>query len=175
MRTTAGLLALCTLLRGGEAAVTADEIKALPGWTGALPTKHYSGYLDASKGTKHMHYYLQLSENDPKTDPVTLWMNGERDSPGRPLEPCLGGWVAPNRPSHDRASLPLSVPRVRRPGLHLPQGRLRGAGAAGFQPSLLHREHNPGPQDVLQPGWLDAQVHHAVFRVPPGSWLFLLR
>ena len=46
------------------------------GWEGALPTKHYSGYLDASKGTKHMHYYLQLSEGNPKTDPITLWMNG---------------------------------------------------------------------------------------------------
>lgn len=29
-------------------------------------------YLDAAGGTKHMHYYLQLSEGDPKTDPITL-------------------------------------------------------------------------------------------------------
>ena len=24
----------------------ADEVKSLPGWDGALPSKHYSGYLD---------------------------------------------------------------------------------------------------------------------------------
>ena len=29
-------------------------------------------YLDAAGGKKHMHYYLQLSEGDPKTDPITL-------------------------------------------------------------------------------------------------------
>jgi serine carboxypeptidase-like clade 1 len=56
-----------------QAAVAADEVKSLPGWEGALPTKHYSGYLDANKGQHHMHYYLQLSEGDPKTDPITLW------------------------------------------------------------------------------------------------------
>jgi hypothetical protein len=34
---------------------------------------HLGGrYLDAANGTKHMHYYLQFSEGDPKTDPITL-------------------------------------------------------------------------------------------------------
>eukprot|EP00041_Stephanoeca_diplocostata_P033552 m.1111866 g.1111866 ORF g.1111866 m.1111866 type:complete len:200 (-) comp24362_c0_seq23:3406-4005(-) len=54
----------------------ADEIKALPGWNKALPSKHYSGYLPVANGTRHMHYYFQESENSPSTDPVTLWMNG---------------------------------------------------------------------------------------------------
>ena len=62
----------CLLLFAGsaDAAVSADEIIKLPGWDGKLPSKHFSGYLDAHQGTKHMHYYLQLSEGDPATDPV---------------------------------------------------------------------------------------------------------
>eukprot|EP01045_Picozoa_sp_COSAG04_P027027 COSAG04_NODE_3877_length_2455_cov_1.409593_1_plen_61_part_10 len=39
----AGVLAAACLARGAEAAVSADEVKALPGWDGALPSKHYSG------------------------------------------------------------------------------------------------------------------------------------
>eukprot|EP01052_Picozoa_sp_SAG31_P036382 SAG31_NODE_4531_length_3158_cov_4.651193_5_plen_173_part_00 len=69
-------LVLGTFVGHAEAEVAADEIKNLPGWDKPLPSKHYSGYLDAANGTKHMHYYLQLSEGDPKSDPVTLWMNG---------------------------------------------------------------------------------------------------
>ena len=76
----AGILALALALapapRGTEAAISADEVKALPGWGKALPSKHYSGYLAARNGTRHMHYYLQMSEGNPATDPVTLWMNG---------------------------------------------------------------------------------------------------
>lgn len=34
---------------GALAAREADEIKSLPGWTGDLPSKQYSGYLDAGK------------------------------------------------------------------------------------------------------------------------------
>ena len=71
---SAGLVPL--LSTAAWAAVSHDEIKSLPGWDGPLPTKHYSGYLDAAKGTKHMHYYLQLSEGNPVKDPITLWMNG---------------------------------------------------------------------------------------------------
>ena len=52
-----------------------DEIKSLPGWSGALPTKHYSGLVQVgtTQGRAqpaYMHYYLQLSEGDPATDPV---------------------------------------------------------------------------------------------------------
>lgn len=31
-----------------EAAVAADEVLALPGWDGALPSRHFSGYVDVS-------------------------------------------------------------------------------------------------------------------------------
>eukprot|EP01127_Copromyxa_protea_P017384 TRINITY_DN5291_c0_g1_i1.p1 TRINITY_DN5291_c0_g1~~TRINITY_DN5291_c0_g1_i1.p1 ORF type:complete len:458 (-),score=98.78 TRINITY_DN5291_c0_g1_i1:35-1324(-) len=47
----------------------------LPGWTGALPSRHFSGYLQFDK-TKHMHYWLVESENDPVNDPVIVWLNG---------------------------------------------------------------------------------------------------
>ena len=45
------------------------------GWSGALPTKHYSGYLQPSGG-KFLHYYLVESTNNPATDPVVFWFNG---------------------------------------------------------------------------------------------------
>jgi serine carboxypeptidase-like clade 1 len=55
-----------------DGAVAADEVKSLPGWKGALPSRHYSGYLPARNGENHVHYYLQLSEGDPNKDPVSL-------------------------------------------------------------------------------------------------------
>ena len=36
------------------------QITALPGWSGALPSKQYSGYL--SFGTKHLHYWFVESQ-----------------------------------------------------------------------------------------------------------------
>jgi carboxypeptidase C (cathepsin A) len=57
------------------AAPAADEITSLPGWTGALPSRQYSGYLDISS-TKHLHYWFVQSEKNPASDPVVLWLNG---------------------------------------------------------------------------------------------------
>jgi len=56
-------------------AADSDEITSLPGWDGPLPSKHYSGYIDASP-TKHLHYYMAESESNPSTDPVLFWFNG---------------------------------------------------------------------------------------------------
>jgi len=68
---------LAFALWGANAAVPADLITSLPGWDGDLPSKHYSGYLPVGKdGTKFLHYWFIESENDPTTDPVTLWLNG---------------------------------------------------------------------------------------------------
>jgi hypothetical protein len=58
-------LALSSLSLSAQAAVAADEVTSLPGWTGPLPSRHYSGYLEARNGTHHIHYYLTLSEGDP--------------------------------------------------------------------------------------------------------------
>lgn len=77
------LIALCSVT---FAAPAADEILSLPGWTGALPSKQYSGYLSIAGGT-NLHYFLVTSENSPETAPTILWLNG---GPG-----CssLDGWT----------------------------------------------------------------------------------
>ncbi|KAA6411932.1 MAG: carboxypeptidase y [Lasallia pustulata] len=38
--------------------------------------KQYSGYLDDEENDKHLFYWFFESRNDPKTDPVVLWLNG---------------------------------------------------------------------------------------------------
>jgi cathepsin A (carboxypeptidase C) len=72
------------LLATAEAAIDKDEIKSLPGWEGALPSRHWSGYLEVpgakggvdGVGSKFYHYWFVESEGNPKTDPVALWLNG---------------------------------------------------------------------------------------------------
>jgi hypothetical protein len=84
------LLSLPTICK---AAVAADAVDALPGWTDALPSKQYSGYLTVD-GTKHLHYWFVESEGNPSSDPVVLWLNG---GPG-----CssLDGYLYENGPFH---------------------------------------------------------------------------
>jgi len=60
---------------GVNAVPEEDEVLALPGWDAPLPSRHFSGYLNASD-TKHIHYYFVESEGDPSKDPVILWLNG---------------------------------------------------------------------------------------------------
>jgi len=57
------------------AAVKEDEIKELPGWSGPLPSRQWSGYLTVSgdHGDKKYHYWFAESEGSPKNDPVALW------------------------------------------------------------------------------------------------------
>lgn len=38
--------------------------------------KQYSGYLDVEEEDKHFFFYAFESRNDPKKDPVVLWLNG---------------------------------------------------------------------------------------------------
>jgi hypothetical protein len=78
------LLAAAVLLGAADAAIDKDEIKSLPGWDGALPSRHWSGYLEVpgskggveGEGSKFYHYWFVESEGNPKTDPVALWLNG---------------------------------------------------------------------------------------------------
>ena len=65
------------------AAVPADEITSLPGWTGKLPSRHYSGFfpttLNGSSGGSQggmLHYWLTLSEREPSKDPLVVWLQG---------------------------------------------------------------------------------------------------
>ena len=62
-------------LTGALAAYAPDEITKLPGWEGALPSRQWSGYLNASD-TSHLHYWFVESESAPETAPVVLWFNG---------------------------------------------------------------------------------------------------
>ena len=45
-----------------------------------LPSRHYSGYLDISEErdeSKMLHYwFVEAEQVDPRTAPVTLWLNG---------------------------------------------------------------------------------------------------
>ncbi|KAI9849354.1 MAG: hypothetical protein M1838_000189 [Thelocarpon superellum] len=48
-----------------------------PSKLGVDPTvKQYSGYLDDEEEDKHLFYWFFESRNNPKTDPVVLWLNG---------------------------------------------------------------------------------------------------
>ena len=53
---TAALLVLAPALL--RAAVPGDEVKALPGWSGSLPTRQYSGYISVDdKNGRYLHYW----------------------------------------------------------------------------------------------------------------------
>jgi carboxypeptidase C (cathepsin A) len=67
---------LVCLLQGVLGAVPGDLITSLPGYNGTLKSKHYSGYLPVGNKEKFLHYWFIESENNPATDPVTLWLNG---------------------------------------------------------------------------------------------------
>ena len=82
-----------------HAEVPADEIKSLPGWDGALPTRQWSGFININEATgKFLHYWCSVqlfdaiehcwlarrfvqSENAPATAPLVVWMNGVRAIP----------------------------------------------------------------------------------------------
>ena len=98
-------IAFASMIAAARALPAADEITALPGWTGALPSRQFSGYLDASP-TKHLHYWMSFSE-------------GARDRPRRLLVQRRPGLQLARR-------LPLrarAVPRA--------DGRRRHDGARG--------------------------------------------
>ena len=50
--------------------------KVDPSVLGVDKVKQYSGYLDDEETDKHLFYWFFESRNDPKNDPVVLWLNG---------------------------------------------------------------------------------------------------
>jgi carboxypeptidase C (cathepsin A) len=59
------------------AVIPEHQVTSLPGWTGPLKSKQYSGYINCGANKdKYLHYWLIESENNPATDPVALWLNG---------------------------------------------------------------------------------------------------
>uniref|UniRef100_A0ACD5XNS5 Uncharacterized protein n=1 Tax=Avena sativa TaxID=4498 RepID=A0ACD5XNS5_AVESA len=60
-----------------SAAPQGAEVTGVPGFDGALPSKHYAGYVtvDEQHG-RNLFYYMVESEHEPSKDPVVLWLNG---------------------------------------------------------------------------------------------------
>ncbi|KAK3034149.1 hypothetical protein RJ639_033492 [Escallonia herrerae] len=72
---------VCLILRLSGNVGAAPEsalITSLPGFSGAFPSKHYSGYvtIDGKPSPKNLFYYFVSSERNPQLDPVVLWLNG---------------------------------------------------------------------------------------------------
>ncbi|KAI1705454.1 serine carboxypeptidase domain-containing protein [Ditylenchus destructor] len=74
-----------------------DEITHLPGWDSKLSSRHFSGYLKASK-THFLHYWLVESQSNPDSDPLIFWFNG---GPGCSSIMGLLYEMGPYRPSDD--------------------------------------------------------------------------
>ena len=69
------MLALFGLI---PSAPSADRVASLPGWTDALPSPMYSGFLALPGTQKKLHYLLVEAEPplDKFTAPLVLWLNG---------------------------------------------------------------------------------------------------
>jgi hypothetical protein len=78
-----------------------DQVLSLPGWVGAPPTKHWSGFVEVEPGT-HLYYYLVESASVPSEDPLVWWMNG---GPGAS---SLVGLFAENGPLLLNSSMQLT-------------------------------------------------------------------
>jgi len=61
---------------GPLAAFNLRTKKVDPSSLGIDTVKQYSGYLDNEEDDKHLFYWFFESRNDPKNDPVLLWLNG---------------------------------------------------------------------------------------------------
>jgi carboxypeptidase C (cathepsin A) len=51
-----------------------DQVKGLPDYP--FQGRMFSGYLNVDNPKKKLHYLLIEAENDPKTAPLILWLNG---------------------------------------------------------------------------------------------------
>ena len=51
-----------------------DQVKGLPDYP--FQGRMFSGYLNVDNPKKKLHYLLIEGENDPKTAPLILWLNG---------------------------------------------------------------------------------------------------
>eukprot|EP00937_MAST-01D_sp_MAST-1D-sp2_P003484 g3484.t1 len=78
------LIILVVLVGDCHCAPAGDLVDKLPGFTGTLPSRLYSGYVGVD-GDARVHYMLVESERAPATDPVVVWFNG-----GPPCSSALG-------------------------------------------------------------------------------------
>ena len=75
------LLAFSATFFVARSAIPEHLVSSLPGFDKPLPSGQYSGYLpvDTAPASKHyrfLHYWFSESLNDPKTDPIVLWLTG---------------------------------------------------------------------------------------------------
>ena len=85
-----------------SADIPSHLITSLPGFSGSLPSKQYSGHISVDDANgRYLHYWFVESEKAPATDPVVLWMNG---GPG-----CssLDGYLYEHGPLHVDETAPL--------------------------------------------------------------------
>lgn len=72
----ASLVILLSLVGAVQGAVEADKVTTLPGYSGDLPSTHYSGYIPTGTTSGvpgQLHYWFIESTNKPESDPVVLW------------------------------------------------------------------------------------------------------
>jgi len=69
---------VCIFSGHSHGAAESDRVLKLPGWSGDLPSKVYSGYLDVNwaNETRNMHYVFIEAEHEPSLAPVVFWTNG---------------------------------------------------------------------------------------------------
>ena len=121
------------------AAPQSDRVVSLPGWTGALPSAQYSGFLNISGG-KHVHYWFAEAEGSAAeaegsaAAPVVLWVQG---GPGG--SSITGMWtenMGPYTLATSMARFPTAAPRSGRAVLAcLSRTRPRATTGRGHSPT----------------------------------------
>ena len=132
-----------TILRGSLAEVPADEIKSLPGWSGPLPSRMWSGHIDGGSDVQdgvaysmkmwYMSVFARLPPQNtgvrPKRSPQTRTLtpipkrrtnpnqtgtwSARRARTPRRRPPCCGRMGAPARPQPTACSQNLGHSRCR--------------------------------------------------------------
>jgi carboxypeptidase C (cathepsin A) len=75
------LASALAVLAAAQTPASKTEVTSFPGWDGPLPSRVFTGYIDAGTppsgvGSMYFHYWMVESEGNPATDPVIMWYNG---------------------------------------------------------------------------------------------------